>query len=176
VLQGYLKKVLTEESTVAASRDPNRKDIAEMVRKVKDQMKHVWNDAQNFGVSNEVLMVEVEVIQRLVLDRLLPAPAQIENTIRFLRRSSLLKHHFASCVGKRMLTERLISRGRTSIIEHHRSVAWGEREYKAFYDLCQLHKNEISQSQKTVSKDYQQLFTEKNAEVRKDLISLLGTN
>ena len=46
-------------------KDPLRKEMAHMLRKVKDQMKHVWGDVQNFGVSNEVFMVEVEVIHRL---------------------------------------------------------------------------------------------------------------
>jgi hypothetical protein len=34
-----------------------------------------------------------------------------------------------------MLAERILSRGRTSIIEHHRAVSWAEREYTALYKL-----------------------------------------
>jgi hypothetical protein len=100
-------------------------------------MKHVWTDAMNLGVSNEVFMVEVEVIQRLVLDQAISLQGlDLAHVARGLRRSSVFKYQFAQTVGKRMLTERLISRGRTSIIEHHRSVNWGEREYKAMYLLA----------------------------------------
>jgi hypothetical protein len=45
----------------------------------------------------------------------------------------------------RMLAERIICRGRTSIIEHHRAVSWGEREYAAFYALVLQNQTYILQ-------------------------------
>lgn len=134
-LQGYIKQKLEEEKVHPKRGDPNRRQIADIVRKVKDQMKHVWMDAQNFGISPEVLMVEVEVMHRLHVDGVFSDVKNIHKSIRFMRRDPQLKYQFASAVGKRMLTERLIARGRTSIIEHHRSVAWGEREYHGLYTL-----------------------------------------
>jgi hypothetical protein len=60
-----------------------------------------------------------------------------------MRRSPEFKYQFASCVGKRMLAERIISRGRTSIIEHHRAVSWGEREYRALLTLVKRSEVDI---------------------------------
>lgn len=149
-LRGYVKK-LGAESVGDEGRDPSRNYLANMIKKVKSQMKHVWSDAQNFGVSNEVFMVEVEVVHRLLTDRALTRPPAgggvshwIEDCIRFMRRDDRIRYQFASCVGKRILTERVISRGRTSIIEHHRSVSWGEREYKALYTLVVSLKSAVA--------------------------------
>jgi hypothetical protein len=146
-LQGYMKKLLSEETPDSILRDPSRRAMSEVVRKVKDQMKYVWSDALNYGISNEVFMVEVQVMHRLSLDRALKLPEnRLENSIRFMRRDAMLKYQFASCVGKRMLCERVIARGRTSIIEHHRSVSWAEREYKALYTLVTDKKSYIHQA------------------------------
>jgi hypothetical protein len=134
-------------------------------------MKHVWNDAQNYGVSQEVFMVEVEVVHRLMLDGVLLLNQNVPNFIRYMRRDDVLKYQFAQTVGKRMLTERLISRGRTSIIEHHRSVAWGEREYKALYVLISSRKSIIQESVKNNYPDFQKVFAATKAVERTTLMT-----
>jgi hypothetical protein len=121
-LQGYVKRLLEKETMEDMVADPSRRQLAQLVRKVKDQMKHVWNDALNFGISKEVFMVEVEVFQRLRQDGLLSNALLVGNAIRFMRRDADVRYQFAATVGKRLLTERLIARGRTSIVEHHRYV------------------------------------------------------
>ena len=42
--------------------------MAKFLRLIKDQIKHVWHDMQNYGVSKEVLMAEIEVMHRLHAD------------------------------------------------------------------------------------------------------------
>jgi hypothetical protein len=63
-----VKKKVANETTEEEGNDPIRRVMVNLIRKVKDQLKHVWNDAQNFGVSNEVFMVEIEVMHRLRSD------------------------------------------------------------------------------------------------------------
>jgi len=48
--------------------DNSRRSMASIIKNVKIEMKNVWGNAQRFGVSNEVFMVEVEVIHRLLTD------------------------------------------------------------------------------------------------------------
>ena len=48
--------------------DNSRRRMASIIKNVKIEMKNVWGNAQRFGVSNEVFMVEVEVIHRLLTD------------------------------------------------------------------------------------------------------------
>jgi hypothetical protein len=71
-----VKKVL-EASTKEGLLDPDRRYMAKVVKNVKKQMKGVWNDAQNYGVSNEVFMVEVEVIHRLLADGVMPCMSML---------------------------------------------------------------------------------------------------
>jgi hypothetical protein len=71
-VQGYVKTCLEKDKAQPRAVDPSRRDMAVIIRKIKDQMKHVWNDTQNFGVSQEVFMVEVEVIHRLYGDGVIP--------------------------------------------------------------------------------------------------------
>jgi hypothetical protein len=91
-----VKNLLDEKKVPPNNSDPARRDLAHMMRKVKDQMKHVWSDVQNFGVSNEVFMVEVEVIHRLRSDgvntRLLSSI--IIHTVINIEQSSSFTHGF----------------------------------------------------------------------------------
>lgn len=47
------------------------------------------------------------------------------------------RYAFAAVVGKRYLSERIISANRVQIIEHHRCVSWAEREYMNFAAVVQ---------------------------------------
>lgn len=130
------------EGKSRAKKDDLADSMILLLKTIKQQMREIWHDSQNFGVSNEVFMVEVEVIHRLISDGLLSflqsgrfKGLTVESLIRFMRRDEKFRYQFASTVGKRMLSERIISRGRTSIIEHHRSVNWGEREYVALHRM-----------------------------------------
>ena len=100
-----------------------------------------------------------------------------------MRRTEKYMYQFASSVGKRsvilhpmhairqpilsvtfsfcrMLAERIISRGRTSIIEHHRAVSWAEREYKALYNLlsteCMALRKQVEEAAPEDVKDFQE--------------------
>jgi hypothetical protein len=74
-----VKKVLANSKDVVL--DPGRSHMAMVVKNVKIQMKGVWNDAQNYGVSNEVFMVEVEVIHRLLADGVMPCMSMLYGLI-----------------------------------------------------------------------------------------------
>lgn len=52
-----------------------------------------------------------------------------------MRRTPELRQQFAATVGKRLLSERLISSSRANMMEHHRSAQWAEREYLAMLAL-----------------------------------------
>lgn len=70
-----------------------------------------------------------------------------------LCRHELLRNQFAAAVGKRMISERTISTGKNSIMEHHRTVQWAEKEYIALLQLVQSNSGAIDQQVRSFNKD-----------------------
>jgi hypothetical protein len=108
-----------------------------------------------YVVTSEVQMVEFEVIYRLSNDGVFPwlengkpvAGHDMKTLVQALRWSDF-RYQFASVVGKRMMTERLIQSGRTNIVEHHRSSAWAEREYTC---MCQMMDSNVDMMNKAIA-------------------------
>jgi hypothetical protein len=75
------------------------------------------------------------------------------NTHTYTRRSLLFRYAFAAAVGKRYYSERIISSSKSTIIEHHRSVQWAEKEYVTLYTL-------VRQNQSTLRKAFVEDFDE----------------
>lgn len=110
--------------------------MANRITHVKKIMREAWVKSQGFQLSNEVTMAEDDILTRLKME---DALRQYKGK---LQTPHLRKHHkmrWASAVGKRMLTQRLGMRGRVSIMEHRRSAAWAEAEYKNL--RCEFLKN-----------------------------------
>lgn len=105
-------------------------------------------ESKSYRISDTVRMTEMQVLGRLCRDGVLP---QFDDTdlitrkkldplhICFLfRRHEVLRNQFALTVGRRMMTERaVVSGGKNSIMEHHRTVQWSEKEYIALLQLVQ---------------------------------------
>lgn len=108
-LQGFVKALIT---TNATEMQGTSSELAARILNVKNAMKGHWTNALQYGISNEVFMVEVEVVQRLIMDNLLWFAGDYEKEwlIRVLRRDSITRYQFAACVGKRLLSERIMSR------------------------------------------------------------------
>lgn len=96
-------------------------------------------------------MVESMVLARLHADGVFPwlGAAGGRSTLRLcfvMRRHDAFKYSFAAAVGKRMASERLLSSNRASIIEHHRSASWAEREYMSLYRHMSANAGAFSQA------------------------------
>eukprot|EP00283_Hemiselmis_rufescens_P020448 CAMPEP_0173455428 /NCGR_PEP_ID=MMETSP1357-20121228/54248_1 /TAXON_ID=77926 /ORGANISM="Hemiselmis rufescens, Strain PCC563" /LENGTH=85 /DNA_ID=CAMNT_0014422553 /DNA_START=134 /DNA_END=387 /DNA_ORIENTATION=- len=84
-------------------------------------------------------MCEIRVLQRLSNDGVFPwlldrktHSGGVPEPMRLcflLRRSEVFRYQFASTVGKRLLSERLLMQSRSNMLEHHRSANWAEQEY-----------------------------------------------
>lgn len=114
---------------------------AVLMRDVKRALTNVWEEAKSFRISNEVHMVESSVLDRLGRDGLFPwvRDPKLEGYKFYMclamRRDKVFQYGFASVVGKRYLSERIISANRVQIIDHHRTTSWAEREYLSFANL-----------------------------------------
>lgn len=104
--------------------------IARRIIYVKEVMRRAWVNSQRYRLSNELIMAEDDILARLKEEKPL-STAMANVQAKTLRANAAIKKRWASAVGKRMLTQRLSTRGRVSIIEHQRSAAWAEGEYKA---------------------------------------------
>ena len=51
------------------------------------------------------------------------------------RRHPVLRMHFASAVGKRLFTERILATGKASLADHERTFGWSELEYRLLRNL-----------------------------------------
>lgn len=120
----------------------------EKIKSVKRALKDIWEESRTFRISNEIHMIECMVLHRLKADGVFPwietsttISTNTSNSISMLkacfllRRDKLLRYQFAAVVGKRAISERLISSSRNSIINHHRTVNWAEQEYAGFRSL-----------------------------------------
>lgn len=114
--------------------------VSSRILRVKDAMRESWFRAHKYGLSSEVQSVENELLYRLshetaslIIQRFLLNKQCLEK----LRTRDEIKDAWALAVGKKMLSERLISRGRASIIEHTRATQWAEAAYKTL--RCTLH-------------------------------------
>ena len=131
------------------SRDKNTAEragrrLAERIAMVRSQMKDIWYRTFQYSVSSEVNAIEHDIVQRA--EREMNKQEWNSNDIQmfindFLRMDRRYKNVFAAAVGKRLLTQRLISRGRTSIMEHHRSVNWAESAYQVYRRVHQEARN-----------------------------------
>jgi len=93
-------------------------------------------------------MTEIMVLERLAQDDVFPwyrEPEKIEplELCFIMRRHPSFRYQFANTVGKRLLSERLISTSRSQIIEHHRSANWAEREYRALFAIMKERRSEF---------------------------------
>ena len=59
--------------------------------------------------------------------------------VKSFRRNEALRYAFAAAVAKRLFSERMTSTNKTSIIEHHRSVGWAEKEYINLMNVVQAN-------------------------------------
>mmetsp|Transcript_66441 Transcript_66441/g.163800 ORF Transcript_66441/g.163800 Transcript_66441/m.163800 type:complete len:707 (+) Transcript_66441:129-2249(+) len=116
------------------------------MRDVRDAMVEVWTESRTFRVSDEVHMVEVQVLQRLKRDGLIawfdsPSGTKLStlHVCNWFRRHESVRDQFATTVGKRMATESLVATHNQSIMSHQRTVNWAEREYMALHQkVCDL--------------------------------------
>ena len=85
------------------------------------------------------MVLWLRLIKLIMTDcRLLKAKGLDPLHICFLfRRHEILRNQFAATVGKRMVTEKTQLTSKTSIMDHHRTVRWSEREYILLLDLVQ---------------------------------------
>lgn len=108
-------------------------DIMRNIREIKTAMEDVWSQARQYRISNEVHVVELEILQRLHRDGCLDwyddaRVTKFELSL-IMRRESTLLTPFALAVAKNLFSERLVSNTRSNIMEHHRAAAWSERAY-----------------------------------------------
>ena len=59
-------------------------------------------------------------------------------------RHELLRNQFASTVGKRLASERMVTVGKQNIMDHHRTTRWAENEYIAMLQLVQNNSSLIA--------------------------------
>lgn len=111
------------------------------ITRVKDAMRESWFRAHKYGLSSEVQSAENEILHRLSQETVslnIQSLLSSEQCLQILRTQEGIKDAWALAVGKKMLSQRLISRGRASIIEHTRATQWAEAAYKTL--RCTLHK------------------------------------
>lgn len=101
-------------------------------------------------------MVESMIIDRLHRDGAFPWIGRLSklHLCFLLRRHEQFRYTFASAVGKRMASERLMSSSRASIIEHHRSASWAEREYLGLYNFMNENASVFESALRTPKDDY----------------------
>ncbi len=136
-------------------------------------MKEIWEQSKSFRISDKVHMTEVQILQRLKADgvcRWVDNVAlmsgeenknfRIENLhiCFYMRRSPIFRYAFAAAVGKRHHSERMSSTGKTSIIEHHRSVQWAEKEYATLYGILEQNQHIVQKELVETSSDTDPMF------------------
>lgn len=144
----------------------NGVDIVTSTRRMKDikrVMKEIWEESKSYRISDAVHMTEKQILARLHRDgllqhygdaRLLQQRGLDPLHICFLfRRHPLLRNQFASAVGKRMTSEKIIHTGKNSIMEHHRTVQWSENEYISLAQLARAQASEIDKAIRGFKKD-----------------------
>lgn len=132
VMWNFIKKMV--DDGLAADRNRwtagDAQIMAGRIKYVKEVMRQAWVKSQNFQLSKEVVMAEDDILARLKEEQpFIHNKEQLD--AKEFRKNAGIKKRWASAVGKRMLTQRLATRGRVSIMEHQRSAAWAEAEYKS---------------------------------------------
>ena len=99
--------------------------MVENIKEIKKIMKNAWEESKEFRITNEVHMVEVEIMHRLSRDGAFhwledascmnySHEVKVDTFILafIMRRDPLLRYQFAAAVGKRFITQRIVSTGR----------------------------------------------------------------
>lgn len=113
-------------------------ETTRQMKAIKNIMYDAWQNSSKFRVSNIVVMSETYILRRLQADGALHsifADRDMLEVIFVFRRRPELRYAFSAAVGKRLLSETLVTRAKRSQMEHSRAVAWAEKEYYALYQL-----------------------------------------
>jgi hypothetical protein len=113
-------------------------EATRQMKAIKNIMYDAWQKSSEFRVSNIVVMSETYILRRLQADGVLHsifANRDMLEVIFVFRRRPELRYAFSAAVGKRLLSETLVTRAKRSQMEHSRAVAWAEKEYYALYQL-----------------------------------------
>lgn len=138
----FTKKYWAEGNLNRGTLDQQKRDLGNSITSIRKELKDIWYGTFQWSITPEVQGVEYEILYRLTRsggDRncaiAKEAAEEGDAIIRFMRHDKRIMPAFAAAVGKRLLTERIISRGRTSIVEHHRSVKWSETTFATLQQL-----------------------------------------
>lgn len=113
-------------------------ETTRQMKAIKNIMYDAWQNSSKFRVSNIVVMSETYILRRLQADGVLHSifdNRDMLEVIFLFRRRPELRYAFSAAVGKRLLSETLVTRAKRSQMEHSRAVAWAEKEYYALYQL-----------------------------------------
>lgn len=135
------------------------------MKDIKRVMKEIWEESKSYRVSDVVHMTEKQILARLHRDGLLPLYGDERTVMRMgmdplrfcflFRRHALLRNQFASAVGKRLTSEKIVSTGKNSIMEHHRTVQWSENEYIALAQLVRAQSGAIDRAIRGYDEDHE---------------------
>jgi hypothetical protein len=113
------------------------------MRDLRDAMVGVWDESRKYRISDEVHVIEVQVLSRLKRDGLIQWFDEQSNsstkkltvleTCNWFRRHDSIRNQFAMTVGKRLASESMVSTNRSTILNHQRTTNWSEREYAMLY-------------------------------------------
>lgn len=117
-----------------------REILANNIIGIRRELKDIWYGVFQWDVSTEVRSVEYEIVYRLIRESngctIPPGETKkIDDLIKFMRHDKVVRPLFAGAVGKRFMSERIISRGRTSLVEHHRAVKWAESSFQMLKEI-----------------------------------------
>lgn len=150
----FTKKYWEDGHLNRGSLDKQRSELGKSITMIRKELKDIWYGTFNWSVTPEVQGIEYEILYRLSRSEgnrncaiSKTATKEGDAIIRFMRHDKAIMPAFAAAVGKRLLTERIISRGRTSIVEHHRSVKWAETAFATLKQLDPIAAYKASQQQ-----------------------------
>lgn len=99
-------------------------------------MVNIWSESRKHRVTDVVHMIEVQTLNRLKRDGLIQWFDEPGNTVlsvleicNWFRRDDCIRNQFALVVGRRMVSESLVSTNNANIMSHQRTASWAEHEY-----------------------------------------------
>lgn len=136
-LKGKSLKNRYQNSEMGASFDMS---VGVVLRNIKREIETAWVTKDQYRISDQVHMVEIELLRRLHRDGAFPTFSEIEGNHGLILRSCLimrrhpdLRYPFASAVGKRLFSAKVVATQRAQIMEHRRSSMWSEQEYALLF-------------------------------------------
>lgn len=114
--------------------------LGTFLKALKTEIESSWAARDRYRVSDQVHMVEVELLRRLHRDGAFPHFQRLQGSHELvlracflMRRHPDLRYPFSSAVGKRLFSSKIVATQRAQIMEHKRSSAWAEQEYASLY-------------------------------------------